>query len=67
MRYRLLETLRDYGNEQLTSEERIDLARRHACCFLALAEQAEPELVRAAQGAWRGSRGTTVVSLTRGR
>jgi tetratricopeptide (TPR) repeat protein len=41
MRYRVLETLREYAAEQLAGEERDGLARRHAQWFLALAETAE--------------------------
>jgi hypothetical protein len=44
MRYRLLDMVREFGAEQLTSEERGALARRHALYFLALAEQWEPKL-----------------------
>jgi tetratricopeptide (TPR) repeat protein len=52
MRYRLLETLREYGAEQLTPAERDDLAERHGTYYLALAEQAVPELRGPAQGEW---------------
>jgi predicted ATPase/DNA-binding SARP family transcriptional activator len=52
MRFRLLETLREYGAELLGPEERVAVAHRHASYFLALAERAEPELVRADQAAW---------------
>jgi predicted ATPase/DNA-binding SARP family transcriptional activator len=52
MRFRLLETLREFGGEQLGPEERVALAHRHASYYLALAERAEPELVRAEQMAW---------------
>jgi len=38
MRYRLLETLREYANEQLSAAERERLARRHAAYYLELAE-----------------------------
>jgi predicted ATPase len=41
MRYRLLETLREFAAEQLEGAERESLAERHARFFLALAEQAE--------------------------
>jgi len=41
MRYRLLETLREYGWEQLTPEERAALARRHAEYYLTLTERVE--------------------------
>src|SRR5205823_1377107 len=52
MRFHLLETLREYGAEQLTVGERAELARRHAHFFLALAETAETELCRAYQVLW---------------
>jgi len=53
IRFALLETVRDYGLEQLAaSGEAEALTRRHALYFLALAEQAEPELRGRAQGAW---------------
>src|SRR5712691_1610248 len=41
MRFRLLETLREYGAEQLSAKERAELAGRHACYYLALAEEAD--------------------------
>jgi predicted ATPase len=40
MRFRLLETLREYGREQLATKERASLGARHAAHFLALAEEA---------------------------
>jgi predicted ATPase/DNA-binding SARP family transcriptional activator len=43
MRYRLLETLREFAAEQVEPEERRKLARRHAAFFLALAERADAE------------------------
>jgi predicted ATPase/DNA-binding SARP family transcriptional activator/Tfp pilus assembly protein PilF len=52
MRFRLLETLREFGAEHLGPEERAALAHRHASYYLALAERAEPELVRSGQMAW---------------
>jgi predicted ATPase len=52
MRYRLLETLREYAAEQLTAGERLKLAARHAAYYRDLAERAEPELWGAEQGAW---------------
>lgn len=55
VRYRLLETLRRFGQERLVgrSETEAELVRqRHARGYLALAERAEPELVGADQGAW---------------
>src|SRR5262249_6575270 len=52
-RYRLLETLREYADEQLTPGERTDLRRRHADYCLALAEEAEQHQTRADQAVWR--------------
>ena len=52
-RYRLLETVRQYGQAKLTSVgETIALQRRHRDYFLALAERGEPELRGAAQDVW---------------
>jgi predicted ATPase/DNA-binding CsgD family transcriptional regulator len=52
-RYRLLETVRQYGREKLeASEEAEERRREHAAWFLALAEQAEPELKRRQQVVW---------------
>jgi predicted ATPase/DNA-binding SARP family transcriptional activator len=52
MRYRLLETLREYGAEQLDAEEQAELGRRHAVYYLGLAWQAEAERTGAAQREW---------------
>jgi predicted ATPase/DNA-binding SARP family transcriptional activator len=52
MRFRMLETLREYGREQLTPDELAALEGRHAAYCLALAEQAEPELKGPRQGEW---------------
>lgn len=52
-RYRLLETLREYGRERLEEYGEAGTFRaRHAAFFLALAEQAEPELTGAKQTEW---------------
>jgi non-specific serine/threonine protein kinase len=52
-RYRLLETVRQYGREKLLEAgEAADVRRRHRDWYLGLAERAEPELVRAEQSAW---------------
>jgi non-specific serine/threonine protein kinase len=52
-RYRLLETVRQYGQEKLSeSDEAGHLQERHAGYFLALAEEADPELKGARQVAW---------------
>jgi len=44
MRFRLLETLREYADEQLSKEEREGACRRHATWFLGLAEEAHAPL-----------------------
>ena len=52
-RYRLLEPIRQYALERLAETGEEDRARaRHAAYFLALAEQAGPELRRADQARW---------------
>ena len=51
-RFRLLETLREFGAEHLPPEERRPLARRHADHFLGLAEEAAPHLTGPDQGRW---------------
>ncbi|MGH2369353.1 MAG: ATP-binding protein, partial [Chloroflexota bacterium] len=52
-RYRLLEPIRQYGRDRLAaSGEGEAVQRRHAACYLALAEQAEPELTGPQQGVW---------------
>lgn len=53
MRYRLLETLREYAAERLLDAEEWDTTHhRHVEYFLALAERAEPQLSGAQQAAW---------------
>ncbi len=42
MRFRMLETLREYGEEQLSGEEREEVGKLHWEYFLALAEEARP-------------------------
>ncbi|HEY3364975.1 MAG TPA: tetratricopeptide repeat protein [Symbiobacteriaceae bacterium] len=55
VRYRLLETLREYGLEQLaTGAGEPAVRERHAGHCLALAEQAEPYFSGPEQGAWMG-------------
>ena len=44
MRYRMLETLREFAQERLTPEEQQRLSHRHAHYFLTLAEMAKPHL-----------------------
>jgi predicted ATPase/class 3 adenylate cyclase len=52
-RYRLLETLRQYGREQLVARGEAGAVHlRHAAYYLALAEQAEPALRGPDQVAW---------------
>ena len=54
-RYHLLEMIRHYGREKLEeSGETQALRRSHADYFLAVAEEAEPNLTGAEQGAWLG-------------
>jgi predicted ATPase/DNA-binding CsgD family transcriptional regulator/Flp pilus assembly protein TadD len=52
-RLRLLETVRQYAIERLTSSGEWDVLRgRHAAFFVDLAEQAEPELAGPGQAVW---------------
>jgi non-specific serine/threonine protein kinase len=52
-RYRLLETVRQYGREHLEeAAEAVAVRGRHRDWFLELAEQGEPELVGAHQAQW---------------
>jgi predicted ATPase/DNA-binding CsgD family transcriptional regulator len=52
-RYRLLETIRQYGREKLErSGEAAEIRRRHAGFLLTLAEEAGPELKGPRQGEW---------------
>jgi predicted ATPase len=52
-RYRLLETVREYGQERLDeSGERDQTCARHLDFYVSLAERAMPELVGPKQGAW---------------
>ena len=53
VRYRLLETIRDYGRERLEAAgERPAFLARHATFYLAFAEEAEPELTGSSQALW---------------
>ncbi len=52
-RFVMLEMLHEYAWERLeASGEAEDLRRRHAACFLALAERAGPELLGSGQAYW---------------
>ena len=52
-RFTMLETIREFGLEQLAAAgEAAELRKRHAHFFLALAEDASPQLSGSAQGAW---------------
>lgn len=52
-RFGMLETVREYGAEQLaTSGEEAEVRRRHAAYYDALTARAEPHLYGAAQAAW---------------
>jgi predicted ATPase/DNA-binding SARP family transcriptional activator len=52
-RYSMLETIRDYASSQLTeSGSRRASLERHVAYYVALAEEAEPELLGSAQGEW---------------
>jgi predicted ATPase/DNA-binding SARP family transcriptional activator len=52
MRFRMLETLREYGAAQLSLEERVAVMGQHRDFFLRLAEEAKPELTGAEQRRW---------------
>jgi predicted ATPase len=53
-RFGMLETIREYGLERLVESGEVEAIReRHAQCFLALAEEAEPELGSDAAGVER--------------
>ena len=52
-RYRMLETIREYARERLDqSNDRGALRDRHLAFYLALAEEAAPDLVGPKQGEW---------------
>lgn len=55
-RYRMLETIRQYGQERLTdSGEPMRLRRKHLDCYLQLAERAEADSFGPRQQEWFGS------------
>jgi tetratricopeptide (TPR) repeat protein len=51
MRYRLLETVREFAAEQLSAEERAVLARRHLHFFMPLAHESRPTVPESRRGA----------------
>jgi len=51
-RFRMLESLREFAERQLRPAERVALQQFHADYFLALAEEAAPELRGKVQQAW---------------
>jgi predicted ATPase/DNA-binding SARP family transcriptional activator len=52
IRFRMLETLREFAAEQLGAEERVRLRQRHLHWYLGLAEQAERHLQGPEQARW---------------
>jgi predicted ATPase len=52
MRYRMLETMREYAQEQMSVEEASALGRRHAEYYTALAEVGDAQLKGAEQKLW---------------
>jgi len=52
MRFRLLESLREFAADQLSPEEQTALAYRHAGYFLSLAEEADSKLNGPEQAKW---------------
>ena len=55
VRYRMLETIGQYGMEKLEGSGEAEMTReRHAMYYLALAGEAEPELLGVHQEAWLG-------------
>lgn len=52
MRFRLLETLREFGAAQLVDGARGALARGHAAYFSSIAQEAKPHLTGADQARW---------------
>ena len=51
-RYRMLETIREFAAEQLTTEERSELAAEHARYFVDFAQEAAFEMMGAKQKQW---------------
>jgi predicted ATPase/DNA-binding SARP family transcriptional activator len=67
VRYRMLEPVRQFGQERLEAgeaEQAERVRKRHMRHYLALAEAAEPELVGADQASWLGRLGIEHANLT---
>jgi predicted ATPase/DNA-binding CsgD family transcriptional regulator len=53
IRFRMLETLKQYGHERLTERGEVDqLKQRHYEFFVSIAEEASPKLIEGDQRAW---------------
>ncbi|BDI32001.1 hypothetical protein CCAX7_40520 [Capsulimonas corticalis] len=52
MRFRMLESLREFASEQLSYAERAALRRAHALCFLQMSEQANSRVAGSDQDRW---------------
>ena len=52
LRFRMLESLREYAQEQLTEDERQEVAGRHVDFYVPLVEQAQPALLGPEQIRW---------------
>ena len=64
VRFRLLETVRQYALEKLEESGEIEVVRRaHAAYFLAMAERAEPELMGKEAVTWLAELGSEVGNL----
>ncbi len=64
VRYRMLDMVRRYAQEQLDrAGETRAIRDRHLQCFVALAEEAEPDLKGAEQGAWLAQLGAEIENL----
>jgi predicted ATPase/serine/threonine protein kinase/Tfp pilus assembly protein PilF len=51
-RYRMLETIRQYSREKLAARGADETVNKHCAYYLALAQEAEPQLMGAEQTAW---------------
>jgi predicted ATPase/DNA-binding SARP family transcriptional activator len=52
IRFRMMETLREFGWELLNAEQRAEMRRRHLEWLLALAQESSPHLEGPEQGVW---------------